>query len=98
MRKRLSPRELQVLGHLQRGAPNKAIARELGIADATVKVHVKKLLRHFGVTRRTQLMLVDKQTDPRVTALLEALRRIAAACPYPALTASRALHDYGDAP
>jgi two-component system nitrate/nitrite response regulator NarL len=40
--------------HLTKGASNKHIARELNIAEATVKVHVKSLLRKIRVSNRTQ--------------------------------------------
>jgi hypothetical protein len=40
--------------HLTQGASNKHIARELNIAEATVKVHVKGLLGKIGVKNRTQ--------------------------------------------
>jgi DNA-binding NarL/FixJ family response regulator len=51
---RLSAQEERILGHLVQGHPNKAIARELGITDATVKVHVKAILRKIGAQNRTQ--------------------------------------------
>ncbi|HEX3862352.1 MAG TPA: response regulator transcription factor [Stellaceae bacterium] len=50
----LSDRERAVLSHLMRGASNKQIADALGIAEATVKVHVKSLLRKMHVKNRTQ--------------------------------------------
>ena len=50
----LSNREQTILEHLTRGASNKHIARELSIAEATVKVHVKSLLRKIHVRNRTQ--------------------------------------------
>jgi DNA-binding NarL/FixJ family response regulator len=50
----LSGRERLILSHLMQGAANKHIARELGIAEATVKVHVKSLLRKVRVHNRTQ--------------------------------------------
>jgi DNA-binding NarL/FixJ family response regulator len=50
----LSDRERQVLHHLVNGHPNKIIARELGIAETTVKVHVKSVIRKMGVSNRTQ--------------------------------------------
>jgi two-component system nitrate/nitrite response regulator NarL len=50
----LSPREQTVLMHLTQGVSNKHIARELNIAEATVKVHVKSLLGKIGVNNRTQ--------------------------------------------
>jgi DNA-binding NarL/FixJ family response regulator len=51
---RLSNREQVILMQLTQGAPNKHIARELNIAEATVKVHVKSLLRKIRVNNRTQ--------------------------------------------
>ena len=50
----LSKREQQVLQCLVNGLSNKVIARRLEIAEATVKVHVKSLLRKLQVTNRTQ--------------------------------------------
>jgi DNA-binding NarL/FixJ family response regulator len=49
-----SKREQVILSHLMQGAPNKQIARELEVAEATVKVHVKALLRKLRVRNRTQ--------------------------------------------
>src|ERR1700759_1659394 len=49
-----SDREGQILRCLVRGQSNKVIARELGIAEATVKVHVKGLLRKLRTANRTQ--------------------------------------------
>src|SRR5271166_437916 len=51
---RLSSREHLVLKHLTQGSSNKYIARDLNIAEATVKVHVKSLLRKIRVANRTQ--------------------------------------------
>jgi two-component system, NarL family, nitrate/nitrite response regulator NarL len=51
---RLSNREQMILRQLTQGASNKHIARELNIAEATVKVHVKSLLRKIRVNNRTQ--------------------------------------------
>jgi two-component system nitrate/nitrite response regulator NarL len=50
----LSPRELQILRALVNGKSNKAIARDLNITEATVKVHLKALLRKVRVNNRTQ--------------------------------------------
>jgi two-component system, NarL family, nitrate/nitrite response regulator NarL len=50
----LSPRELQILRGLMGGKSNKAIARDLAITEATVKVHLKALLRKVRVNNRTQ--------------------------------------------
>jgi len=96
MKRPLTERETQVLAGVQRGLLNKVIAAELGIAEPTVKVHLKKLFRHYGVTKRTQLVAMGRPSDLKVGALLDALREIAAHRPYPALIASRALKDYGE--
>lgn len=50
----LSNREQAILEHLMRGASNKHIARELAIAEATVKVYVRSVLRKIRVRNRTQ--------------------------------------------
>ena len=51
---RLSDRERLILTHLTQGASNKQIARSLDVAEATVKAHVKSLLRKLRITNRTQ--------------------------------------------
>jgi len=53
----LTQRETEILGCLTEGAPNKLIARQLGITEATVKIHVKSLIRKIGVQNRTQAAL-----------------------------------------
>jgi DNA-binding NarL/FixJ family response regulator len=50
----LSPREKLILRCLIEGDSNKAIARKMDIAEATVKVHVKAILRKIRVNNRTQ--------------------------------------------
>ena len=50
----LSSREAEILERLGVGAANKVIARELSIAEATIKVHVKALMRKINVSNRTQ--------------------------------------------
>jgi two-component system nitrate/nitrite response regulator NarL len=50
----LSDREIEILRCLVNGSPNKVIARALGIAETTVKVHVKGLLRKVRASNRTQ--------------------------------------------
>lgn len=49
-----SPRETEILKYLLNGCSNKMIARGLGITEATVKVHLKALLRKICATNRTQ--------------------------------------------
>jgi two-component system nitrate/nitrite response regulator NarL len=51
---KFSEREAQILRHLTTGASNKLIARDLGLAEATVKVHIKAILRKAKAANRTQ--------------------------------------------
>jgi len=48
----LSPRELDILRGIARGASNKEIAREHGIVETTVKIHVQHVLRKLRVSSR----------------------------------------------
>lgn len=50
----LSPREKLIVRCLVEGDSNKSIARKMDIAEATVKVHVKAILRKIRVHNRTQ--------------------------------------------
>lgn len=58
----LTPRETEILGLLAEGQSNKAIARNLGISDGTVKLHVKAILRKLNVHSRVEaaVMAVEK--------------------------------------
>ncbi|WP_336488257.1 response regulator transcription factor [Methylobacterium nigriterrae] len=51
---RLTHREVEVLRCLAEGATNKMIARKFDLAEATVKVHVKAVLRKLKLGNRTQ--------------------------------------------
>ncbi len=50
----LTARQMDVLRCVIQGKPNKVIARELDIAEATVKVHLSSVLRAFGARNRTE--------------------------------------------
>jgi two-component system, NarL family, nitrate/nitrite response regulator NarL len=50
----LSVRERQILALIARGDSNKLIARELDIAETTVKIHVQHILRKLDLTSRVQ--------------------------------------------
>lgn len=50
----LTEREDEILRLIARGRNNKLIARELGISDGTVKVHVKNLLRKLNLSSRLE--------------------------------------------
>jgi DNA-binding NarL/FixJ family response regulator len=51
----LTAKQEQVFDLLRQGHSNKAIARQLGMSDATVKVHARRIMHKFRVTNRTQL-------------------------------------------
>jgi len=55
---RLTPRERDVLELIGHGLSNKRIARELGIAEKTVKTHVSHVFEKLGVSDRTQAALL----------------------------------------
>lgn len=54
----LSPRELDILRGITRGASNKEIAREHGIAETTVKIHVQHVLRKLEVSSRVHAAVI----------------------------------------
>lgn len=64
----LTPREREILCHLADGQSNKLIARNLGISDGTVKLHVKAILRKLKVHSRVEaaVMAVEKNLCDRV--------------------------------
>jgi two-component system nitrate/nitrite response regulator NarL len=50
----LSPREGEILALIAKGASNKELARELNIAEATVKIHVQHILRKLNLSSLVQ--------------------------------------------
>ncbi len=50
----LTSREYEILNRIAQGLSNKMIARELGISDGTVKVHVKHLLKKLNMRSRVE--------------------------------------------
>lgn len=74
----LTPQQTRILKLICVGKPNKQIAYELSLAEATVKAHITALLRRLGVRNRTQAaVLVDsvmaRQTgsEPEARAFLQ---------------------------
>jgi len=65
----LTPREAEILALLAEGLSNKGIARNLGISDGTVKLHVKAILRKLEVHSRVEAAVMavqhglNKKTD-----------------------------------
>jgi DNA-binding NarL/FixJ family response regulator len=55
--RRLSNRQQTILDLLGQGASNKHIARQLNLAEATVKAHARGVYRKIGVNNRTQAAL-----------------------------------------
>jgi len=57
----LSPREQDILRGIARGASNKEIGRDLGIAETTVKIHVQHVLRKLDVSSRVQAAVIASE-------------------------------------
>jgi len=62
--KGLSIREIEILDRIVQGDSNKLIARRFDIAEATVKAHVKAILRKIGATNRTQAAIWAMNAKP----------------------------------
>jgi DNA-binding NarL/FixJ family response regulator len=58
----LTPRQKDVLRLLGEGKPNKVIARELDISEATVKVHLLSVFRALGARNRTEAVVIARRT------------------------------------
>jgi len=54
----LTPRETEILSLLAEGQSNKVIARNLGISDGTVKLHVKAILRKLNIHSRVEAAVI----------------------------------------
>ena len=58
---KLTYRQMQVLGLVADGLSNKEIARQLGLSENTVKIHVSRVFRALDVGNRTQAALVARR-------------------------------------
>lgn len=58
----LSPREREVLLCIANGASNKEIARQYGIAETTVKIHVQHVLRKLNVSSRVHAAVIASES------------------------------------
>lgn len=62
----LTPREREVLSHLVADRRNKAIARDLGTVEQTIKVHRRRVMEKLGVRTLVELArLMEKAGKPR---------------------------------
>lgn len=59
--KNLTNRQSQVLGLVAQGMSNKQIAYEMGVSEATVKLHINALLRSVGANNRTQAVITAQK-------------------------------------
>ena len=59
----LSPRELEVALLAARGLSNKDVARQLNVAEQTIKQHMNRVLRKLSVPSRYSLILSMKATN-----------------------------------
>ncbi|GHO69195.1 DNA-binding response regulator [Ktedonobacter sp. SOSP1-52] len=57
----LTERELEVLGLLAQGMPNKEIASHLVISERTAKFHVSSIMSKLGATNRTEAVALAAQ-------------------------------------
>ena len=64
----LTDREKQVLKLVAEGQSNKVIARNLGISDGTVKLHVKAILRKLKVHSRVEaaVLAVEREVCQKI--------------------------------
>ncbi|WP_187429496.1 Transcriptional regulatory protein LnrK [Roseobacter fucihabitans] len=71
----LTPQQQRIMRLICCGKPNKQIAYELSLAEATVKAHITALLRRLGVRNRTQAVVMVEGAvrgpEPEARAFLE---------------------------
>lgn len=75
---RLTPQQQRIMRLICCGKPNKQIAYELSLAEATVKAHITALLRRLGVRNRTQAVVLvegalaaQRRDEPEARAFLK---------------------------
>ncbi len=60
---KLTPREGDILAQLASGLSNKEIARELDLAESTVKIHIQSILKKLGLSNRVQAAIYAVEHD-----------------------------------
>jgi DNA-binding NarL/FixJ family response regulator len=71
---RLTQRQNEIIDALRFGHSNKIIARRLNIAEATVKIHIRQIMRKLGVQNRTQVALAVLSNAERGISIVDASR------------------------
>ena len=56
----LTPRELEILGHIAGGLSNREIAEKIFVSENTVKTHSSRLFDKLGARRRTEAVKIGK--------------------------------------
>jgi len=72
----MTPRQGEVLGLLVQGKPTKVIAKELALAENTVKTHIASILRLLNCSNRTQALFVLSRLGVRLPGLIAQPQRI----------------------
>jgi DNA-binding NarL/FixJ family response regulator len=57
-RKNLSPRQSQILALMAQGCSDKEIARKIGVSYPTVRTHIDRIFRDYGLRNRTEAVVV----------------------------------------
>ena len=63
LRRILTERQVDVLRLLSQGKPNKLIARDLGISEGTVKIHLAAIYRALNVRNRTEAVVASQRLE-----------------------------------
>ena len=61
LRKLLTERQIDVMRLLAQGKPNKVIARDLGISEGTVKIHLAAIFRALNVRNRVEAVVASRR-------------------------------------
>ena len=67
LKKNLTNRQSQVLDLIAQGKSNKQIAYDMGVSEATVKLHINALLRSLKVNNRTQAVITAQKNGADLT-------------------------------
>ena len=57
----LTKRQMEILALMAQGQPNKQIARDLGLSNDTVKVHVSAIFKSLGLSNRSQAAILGEK-------------------------------------